>query len=214
MFWHPSIGNWLKRDWIRPHSNTLIFRYMNCHLSLCPYWWFVFPCFSQPRVPYGMATMPAGAAVPGMAAVPGVAGMSSVAGMTAVPAGMARVPNGIGGLYQAEKPTSLYPAYHSLGQPGYLAQASPSGAGQTSFLGATQSGYLSASSPTSQQRYMVSPTYPGAGALGAGPSVLAGIVASCWFYWLLPMTYMPPPTKIGSYTGFTMPVSSVNSIHD
>lgn len=116
-----------------------------------------------------MAGVPAGA-------VPGMAGMTAVpgAGMAGVP-GMARVP---GGLYSAEKQAGLYPTpqmYQSLSpaQQNYLAQVSQAAA-QQGYFASGQPAYLTATSPSGQQRYMVSQPYPGGNTLVSSASVLTG----------------------------------------
>lgn len=164
-----------------------------------------FNCFSNPRYPYGLAVHPM-AGVSGISAVPGVAGMTpvptmpgmaAVPGMTAVPVpgAMARAPNGLSSLYQAEKATGLYPAgtaaYQPLGQPAsLLAQSSTLGGqpGAAAFYGSGQPTYIPVTSPTTPQRYMVSPSFgvPGAptgSSLVSSPTVVHGKIC---FY--APMT--------------------------
>lgn len=134
----------------------------------------------------GMTAVPG---VSGMTPVQGVPGMTAVPGMAtmqAIPGGFARNPNGMSGLYQAEKAGGLLPAtvsYQPLGQPaGILAQSSalagqPAGAG--AFYGASQPTYIPVSSPGSQQRYMVSPSFgmpgaPSGSSLVSSPTFIHG----------------------------------------
>jgi len=117
--------------------------------------------------------MTAAQGVPGMAVVPGMPGMSAMPGMTAmqVQGGIPRAPNGMSGLYQAEKaglyPAGASPGYQSLSgaQASLLAAQSGSLAGQPSaaaYYGTSMTGqptYIPVTSPTGQQRFMVSPSY-------------------------------------------------------
>lgn len=128
--------------------------------------------------------------------IPGVPGMTGVAvpgmpGMTPVQvAGVSRVPNGMSSMYQSEKSAALYPganpSYQSLAQPSFLAQSGSLGqAGSLGQPGAAFYGtcnqhptYLPVTSPSTQQRYMVSAGYPGAGSLVSSPSMVpAGAAA-------------------------------------
>ena len=124
--------------------------------------------------------------------IPGVPGMTGVAvpgmpGMTPVQvAGVSRVPNGMSSMYQSEKSAALYPganpSYQSLAQPSFLAQSGSLGqAGSLGQPGAAFYGtcnqhptYLPVTSPSTQQRYMVSAGYPGAGSLVSSPSMVPG----------------------------------------
>lgn len=138
---------------------------------------------SQNRLPYGMATVQPIPGMPGMAgvAVPGMHGMTPVQ-----VAGISRVPNGMSAMYQSEKSSGLYPganpSYQSLAQQGYLTQSGslgqPASLGQpgAAFYGTSSQHptYLPVSSPSSQQRYMVSAGYPSSASLVSSPSMVPG----------------------------------------
>ncbi|XP_045193496.1 collagen alpha-1(X) chain-like isoform X2 [Mercenaria mercenaria] len=138
---------------------------------------------SQNRLPYGMTTVQPIPGVPGMAgvAMPGMPGMTQVQ--------VSRVPNGMSSMYQSEKSAALYPganpSYQSLAQQGFLAQSGSLGqAGSLGQPGAAFYGtcnqhptYLPVTSPSTQQRYMVSAGYPGAGSLVTSPSMVQGAAA-------------------------------------
>jgi len=128
----------------------------------------------------GMQTMGGVPSAGGVPTVGGVPGMTGVAGITGVPAGMtavpgmtgvARVPNGMSSIYASgeKSPAGLYQpgtAYQGLVQPTYLQQGqmTPSQASYYAAAAAAgQGGYLTASSPTQQTRYMMSPAYSAAG---------------------------------------------------
>ncbi|KAL4234726.1 hypothetical protein ACF0H5_006368 [Mactra antiquata] len=135
---------------------------------------------SQTRLPYGVPTVQPIPGVPGMAgvAMPGIAGMAPVQ-----MAGVPRVQNGLSGMYPGEKPTGLYPGatpgYQSLAQPGYLTQTTLGQPGTPAFYGASSHPtYIPVSSPSTQQRYMVSAGYPGAGTLVSSPSLIPGAAAT------------------------------------
>lgn len=137
---------------------------------------FIINYFSQHRLPYGMTTVQPIPGVPGMAGV----AMPAVPGMAPVQvAGVPRVPNGMSGVYSGEKPAGLYPGatpgYQGLAQPSYLTPTSLGQPGTAAFYGASSHPtYLPVTSPSTQQRYMVSAGYPGAGSLVSSPSLIPG----------------------------------------
>lgn len=133
---------------------------------------------SQHRLPYGMTTMQP---IPGMPGMSGVAMQGIPPGMT--PVQVSRLPNGMSSMYQAEKQAGLYPgasaAYPSLAQQSYLAQSAALGQPGAALYGASSQHptYLPVSSPSAQQRYMVSAGYPGSSALVSSPSMIPGAAA-------------------------------------
>lgn len=105
-------------------------------------------------------------------------------GMTPVQvAGVSRLPNGLGSVYQSEKPAGLYQggshAYPAFAQQSYLAPSGSLGQPGAALYGASSQHptYLPVSSPSTQQRYMVSAGFPGSSALVSSPSVLSGAAA-------------------------------------
>lgn len=142
----------------------------------------LFTNFSQNRLPYGMAAVQPIPGMPGMTgvAVPGMPGMTPVQ-----VAGISRVPNGMSTMYQSEKSGGLYPganpSYQSLAQQGFLSQ--PCTLGQPSlgqpgaaFYGTSSQHptYLPVTSPSAQQRYMVSAGYPSSASLVCSQSMVPG----------------------------------------